>query len=704
MDLQNNTNIDKIKKQHNNNFQNIKTYNLHEKPNEKSNSNIDAIDNSTADKQNIINVNILTNLDKKKKKKVLNNITASNLTSNLDKKKKKRTLINIDLDKKKKKRIQTLTGIPWELLNDKIKKRFKNDGMKQKLCGLRYGNFIDIDVDDRTVYWGLGIEHEMQLFHLAPTGMKNTHIMFDSQESTCFLSGDMHQVGSCCKMQKPCFYHPKKEDDDFVKLNIEERRFLSNMQWELTGRQAKGCQPDPTIIKRVSILMPELITTNFTNRTIDSITKEIRDLESKFINLQMRNPHTLEKIAKYGKLTTHTCGSSSEILVPIRPTINSPEYQFEPVPMTDYLGSYHLTITLPYTRDITKKEYISMHREMANQIQWLEPLLTCGFFSPTENSVGKFGNNKDTEGSYRVMNIGWGNFGGSNVRKIGTKGLDRGANIFPYWRKGFHFQNTKRLDECAQSTPPYYKKAKSIHTGDFRTFGFEPNMEKCIRDYRAEDCPKADGAPIKQPYGIEIRIFDHFPSEYLIELMRIIVLISANSMRHPAKEYVYRDKRWITALRDIMTDGWNTTLANGYVSAIRKNFGIPVETHSHLAIDILKTVVHELYIINKDSFFNRVMNEHPEIEPIVPDINRKCWEMAFTQKYNLKIVNMLKKLFYKGQIMSVNNFAKIMSNAMGINDWQKWSNDVNDLLYALETHNHVSLDVYDGKIKNVKIV
>jgi hypothetical protein len=186
--------------------------------------------------------------------------------------------------------------------------------------------------------------------------------------------------------------------------------------------------------------------------------------------------------------------------------------------------------------------------------------------------------------------------------------------------------------------------------------------------------------------------------------MRIIVLIAANSMRHPANEYVYRDKRWIGALRDIMNDGWNATLANGYVSAIRKNFGIPVATNSLLAIDVLKTVVHELYLINKDSFFNRIMNEHPEIEPTIPTINRKCWEMAFTQKYNLRIINMLKKLFYAGQIISVNNFAKTMQDAMGIDEWQKWSNDVNDLLYALETHNHVELDVYNGKIKNVKVI
>ena len=47
------------------------------------------------------------------------------------------------------------------------------------------------------------------------------------------------------------------------------------------------------------------------------------------------------------------------------------------------------------------------------------------------------------------------------------------------------------------------------------------------------------------PYGMEIRIFDHFPSKYLLDLMKILILISANSVRHAPESYVYENKAWI---------------------------------------------------------------------------------------------------------------------------------------------------------------
>jgi hypothetical protein len=97
------------------------------------------------------------------------------------------------------------------------------------------------------------------------------------------------------------------------------------------------------------------------------------------------------------------------------------------------------------------------------------------------------------------------------------------------------------------------------------------------------------------------------------------------------------------------------------------------------------------------------MNEHPEIEPVVPSINRMCWEMAFTQKYNTKVVNFLKRTFHNEQKVSVVEFSKMMKNDSEM-DYDKWKNDINDLLYALETHHHVQLDIFNGKIKGITIM
>ena len=647
------------------------------------------------------------NGDSKKKKKQTNKNTNYLLrgivTSAYDDKQKK--VENIDIEKQKK-AIEKVVETSWNKLDTEDKANVVLDSMKKTLCNLRYGNFLDIDVSDRTPYWGLGIEHEMQLFHKSRSGMKNTNILFDSQESTCFLSKDPQ---SCCKSR------PAGVCDDFTKetdakkygdfgLTSEELNYIKNMQWELSGRQIKSCKrpgEQSSIVRRVPILMPELISTNFSNRTIDSIAQEILDLEKHYIDIHMKNPHTKQKVDLYGPLTTHFCGSSSEILVPVHPTIHSKEYTFHPK-MTDYVGSYHMTITLPHTRDIKKKDFVKMHQHMAQQLQWLEPLLLTGFFSPTQSSVG---NPKYPKGSFRVMRVGWGNFAGSDVRKMGTKGLDRGSNIKSTWRKGIHFAGTKKLNYCSAVAPVQYKKSKTVHTGDFRTFGFEHDMEKCAQLYNKNDCPRADGKPMEPPFGVEIRIFDHFPAEYLIELMRIVVLVAANAQRHPAKEYVYRDSRWKKAIHRIMKEGWNANIDPKYVTALKANLGLPIHTTSTLAYDIFRQIVKELHEINKESYINRLMNKHYDVEPVVPQINRICWEMGFTQHYNTKFIHFLKRHFHNNQQVSVSEFTKLLKKDKEIDiDYNQWKNDINDVLYALETHHHVRLDIFNGKIQHVTIL
>jgi hypothetical protein len=651
-------------------------------------------------------------LDKKKKKRRTRELEG--LKPSLDKKKKKRRSSSTDDKKKKKKRRSSST-------DDKKKKKKKRmsgeidgiqtprDSMKEAICKTnRDIDFADIDVSDRTTYWGLGIEHEMQLFHKASSGMKNTNIMFNSQESTCFLTNERD---SCCKTKVKCNDFTNESKKYKIKdfgLTDEEKLFIENTTWELSGRQVKNCDKGKEITwlsERVPILMPEIISTNFANRTIDSISKEIINLENHYVSIQMKNPHTKQKVAKYGPLTTHLCGSNSEILVPQEPTINSKEYVFKKHKMIDYLGSYHITITLPHTRDIDTKDFIKMHQNMAQQIQWLEPLMVTAFFSPTQSAVGN-PENDEPEGSYRVMTIGWGNFGGSDVRKMGTTGLDRGSSFkTSQWRKTMNFKGTKKLNECVKKSPVQYRKAKSIHTGDFRTFGIEKDFEKCKKLYNPSDCEtgRADGKPMAPPFGMEIRIFDHFPSEYLIELMRIVVLIGCNSQRHPATDYVNSDKRWITALRSIMRDGWNATIETKYITALRSNLGLPVNTSSMLAFDIFKQIVHELYEVNKDAYFNKIMNEHPEIEPVVPSINRMCWELAFANKFNIKIINFLKSNFHSNQIVSLSEFTNIFK-ASDPEDFTYLANDISDLLYALEKNDHVQLEIFNGKITNIKIL
>jgi len=95
-----------------------------------------------------------------------------------------------------------------------------------------------------------------------------------------------------------------------------------------------------------------------------------------------------------------------------------------------------------------------------------------------------------------------------------------------------------------------------------------------------------------------------------------------------------------------------------------------------LAFDIFKQIVHELYEVNKDAYFNKIMNEHPEIEPVVPEINRMCWEMAFTQKFNIKVVNVAPGDF-KTNIVSRRINTEISNNSFYNKEYSKSLNSAN---------------------------
>jgi hypothetical protein len=569
--------------------------------------------------------------------------------------------------------------------------------------------------------WGLGVEHEMQLFHQGhgDKGFEHANIIFDSQESTCFITGDPDKVGACCKLGPggQCYYHPKsaelrraifKKRDQLTK---EESAFLLGLDWELTGRQVRGCKPNPVIVPRTPVLMPELVTGNYKNRTINSIAEESVAQEEMYIRCQMKNPFTREKVNKYGPLVTHLCGTLDNIKVPRRPTILERDYTLETGMWKDYVGSYHVTITLPHTEDISQETFIKMHQNMACAIQWLEPLLAAAFFSPDPSIVGK--GHLGIEGSFRVAAVGWGNFAGADVRKLGTEGIGRGADQETYWRKNLDIPDLERVNQCVKTAPPQYKKAVSILTSDFRTFGYEPDMEKCKHDFTPGDCPKTDGGPMRPPFGMEIRIFDHFPSEYLLDLMKILVLVGANSARHPPRGYVYKNTAWIKAVKAVMTGGWNAKLGTDYLTEIRRHLGIdlrPVVSESRLAWDLLVGVVDELHRLNHSSHLVHILDETPDVKPRVPQINRQCWELSFNQKYFHDIMTVIKEDLVgagglsKGVWYPVEKVAGSLYGVLNKSSPGEWKGQIDDLLYALQAKRRVALKVRNGKIRKIKIL
>jgi len=561
----------------------------------------------------------------------------------------------------------------------------------------------ELNVKERPMNWGLGLEHEVQLFHInklenGGTDLSKSNIIFDTQESTCFLTRDISETGSCCKLKKKrCYNKDKLTKKHYKKLSPRitpsEKKFLQEIPWELSGRQQKGCKPNPIILKRIPILMPEFVTSNHRNRSIESLWDELIYQENKFIQLQMKNPHTRKKVEKYGELRQLPFGTINSVKVPIRPTIGENEYKFEEIDYKDYLGSYHITITLPRHNDISNEHFIELHRNFGKQIQMIEPLLIASFFSPDPTSVGD--NGEKVEGSFRVMSTGWGNFGGSDLKKL-EKGIGRYGNIESYWRKTMDFEDSKNLMDCNGKVYIDEPNAVGILSSDFRTFGFD-FTNKCP----GKECPKVSGAPMINPNGVELRIFDHFNSYHIIDLLRIVIYIAENSRIKECKTYIYNDSVWKTTLRDIMKEGWNTLIKEEYLKLLRINLGLKLDIKDGNAFDVLKVLVKEIFNKHKNGLYPTLMIEKKYKDPPkLPGINRFAWQISFNKKYGIQFLNLLKKNLKKGKSISIKKFESIFYKEF---PKKKWNEDLEDVLYTFESRPYkiLSFDKEKGKITKI---
>ena len=63
-------------------------------------------------------------------------------------------------------------------------------------------------------------------------------------------------------------------------------------------------------------------------------------------------------------------------------------FTIDNIKQKDYSGSFHITITLPYTIKTTEEKFINNHKNFENQFQWLEPLLISAFFSGDDDAIG----------------------------------------------------------------------------------------------------------------------------------------------------------------------------------------------------------------------------------------------------------------------------------------------------------------------------
>jgi hypothetical protein len=358
----------------------------------------------------------------------------------------------------------------------------------------------------------------------------------------------------------------------------------------------------------------------------------------------------------------------------------------------DYVGSFHYTITLPFEKkdkytEKDQEKFRDMHYNFGAMFQWMEPLLLAAYFSCDQEAMGT--KKKRIRGSFRVARVGWGNFAGSDMRKK-TTGVGRYADILPHWRKNFEFDESEIVDKCMPRNPELKEpQSVSSFSSNIRTFG-PPTSKK------PEE--RVSGAKMVIPNGVEIRIFDHFPTIHLLSLLQIIILIAANSTTTTVKDFVYEDKEWITTLQQIMLQGWKYNVSDLFIQKIKNVLGLQTaKLKSNRAYDVLCGIVEELYDKNKDSDIVFMMYG-PLKKPFIPAINKYSWDFAFMLKL-LKDKDLYKKyLIFIDKIIDekdVSVFKKLVVEVFGDN----WKSNADDILWFLAGKNLLSLEKDDTKYK-----
>ena len=523
----------------------------------------------------------------------------------------------------------------------------------------------------KNMTWGMGLEHEVQYFYLPISA--ETDKKYPASEIVLF------------KSLKPAQNLPKTSKI----ITESEKKLLSTVVYEKTGRKCMG----KVILERIPAFMPEFITGDpFSNmedpKTIENYYNQLMEKEDTFEKIMEKDPTVYNFIKNKFKLIQYPFGMCSNIRLRKNYKGDSPELRDKIY--RDYVGSFHYTITLPFEKkeaytEKDQEKFRNMHYNFGAMFQWIEPLLLAAYFSCDQEAMGT--KKKKIRGSFRVARVGWGNFAGSDMRKK-TTGVGRYADILPYWRKNFQFDESEIVDQCMPRNPGLEEdQAVSSFSSNIRTFG-PPTPNKPDN--------RVSGAKMMIPNGVEIRIFDHFPTIHLLSLLQIIILIAANSATTTVKDFVYEDKEWITTLQQIMLQGWKYSVSDLFIQKIKNVLELQVvKFKSSRAYDVLCGLVDALYEKNKDSDIVFMMYGALK-KPFIPMINKYSWDFAFMLRL-LKDKDLYKKyLIFIDKIIDesdVNVFKKRVVEVFG----DDWKTNADDILWFLEGKNLLSLEKNDTK-------
>lgn len=264
-------------------------------------------------------------------------------------------------------------------------------------------------------------------------------------------------------------------------------------------------------------------------------------------------------------------------------------------------GTYHINITLPTL--ISKNDmnivnpikFKNIHKNAIRLIQWIEPFIIALYGTPDILScVGDCSDIGYCRGSLRLMMsryIGLGTYD-TDIMNPGKK-----LNDLNYKIDYSHYFN--RLHKNSPYIPP-------------KLIGYDFNYNKY------------------KNHGIELRILDYFPEEYLTDVINFIILVCQHS--YYINDYVLKPQDytiWNDFVISCISKGSETTVSNELYLLLKKIFGIENNITCCNISSIFKSNKKRkiINVITKisDFLYNKYHNDNTIVTKMSPLMKKIVW-------------------------------------------------------------------------------
>lgn len=452
--------------------------------------------------------------------------------------------------------------------------------------------------------WGLGIEHEVALFGPMQLMSKQKVMKLFLREDTfnslgwnaAFLTKQIQVLAK--RAQLPVL--PRLNDIDWllqVMQSAVDEHSKSDYSSKSKDTRNKECKPEDTrvwakrltslldegrvtkkelqfMLKRVTVdhsnlgPLPEIVSLDFKNATLQSIVREVRNTEDILQNV----------LSPMLEFKVQPCMLGVWPLVLMDRPLFEECAKGKPWIAPDYTGSYHINITLPVRK---RSQFMARHALAALMLQWCEPLLIASVGQPDPFAL--LDDWQATEGSFRMSTNEFSALGTQNVSsatQLKSPALkDRRANnpVLPDPWSPVGTQWLKRMRTAAAQRyqpPPYLNVVRSEQSAYTR-------MHTIGTDFRRAQKP---------PFGFEFRVLDNMTLDVLQDVVHVLLLLCDHSaavfdMEHRrnhkgALEDAVPDPRgnmeWNALTREVFLEGHNAVVPQSQRVALAQALHLPI--------------------------------------------------------------------------------------------------------------------------------